>query len=101
MNNIFSGQINVESLSIETADGGISVKMQCEDENGKAYFIIFGNVSKINMSDVSYPFQICGFEIADNSSRGYQSDCRFFVNDYEDGVFSLLLRIFRYHISMK
>ena len=94
MNNIFSGQINVESFWIETADGGISVKMQCEDENGKAYFIIFGNVSKINMSDVSYPFQICGFEIADNSSRGYQSDCRFFVNDYEDGILSFYCESF-------
>ena len=38
------------------------------------FFIVFENVSKLKMSDISYPFQICGFEILDYSSRGYQKD---------------------------
>ena len=46
------------------------------------------------MSDISYPFQICGFEILDYSSRGYQKDSRFFVNDYEDGKLSFFCENF-------
>ena len=49
---------------------------------------MFENVSKLRMADISYPFRICGFEILDYSSRGYQKDLRFFVNDYEDGKLS-------------
>ena len=52
------------------------------------------NVSKLKMSDISYPFQICGFEILDYSSRGYQKDSRFFVNDYEDGKLSFFCENF-------
>ena len=59
-----------------------------EYNNENSYFIIFQNVSKIKLSEISYPFQICGFEILDYSSRGYQNDSRFFVNDYEDGKLS-------------
>ena len=46
------------------------------------------------MSDISYPFQICGFEILDYSSHGYQKDSRFFVNGYEDGKLSFFCENF-------
>ncbi len=98
MNDIFS-EINgkdiiVQAFGIEHYDGTLIAKMKCVVEDEKLYLIVFQNVSKIRMTGILYPFQICGFEIVDYSSRGYQSDCRFFVNDYEDGAISFYCESF-------
>ena len=96
--NIFS-EINGKSIiirdfEIEHNDGVLYIKMTCISEDQNAYFIVFENVSKVKLSEISYPFQICGFEILDYSSRGYQGDSRFFVNDYEDGKLSFFCENF-------
>lgn len=92
MNNIFSEMdgksIIVRSFAAEHCDDMLMITIQCVDENEKEYSAVFQNVSQLNMSNISYPFQIGGFEIKDCSLRGYQSDERFFVNDYEDGIMS-------------
>jgi len=87
-NNLFSKvegkSIIVGDFQIENYNENLHIKITCISEDKNAYFIVFENVSKLKMSDISYPFQICGFEILDYSSRGYQKDSRFIVNDYED-----------------
>jgi len=97
-NNLFSKvdgkSIIVCDFSIEHNDEKLAVKMSCISEDQSAYYIVFENVSKLNLSEISYPFQICGFEILDSSSRGYQKDSRFFVNDYEDGKLSFFCENF-------
>ena len=94
-NNLFSKvdgkSIIVGDFQIENYNENLHIKITCISEDKNAYFIVFENVSKLKMSDISYPFQICGFEILDYSSRGYQKDSRFFVNDYEDGKLSFLV----------
>lgn len=91
-NNLFSNvdgkSIFVCNFEVTHNDDSLCVKMTCISEDQNAYFIVFENVSKLKLSDVSYPFQICGFEILDYSSRGYQKDIRFYINDYEDGILS-------------
>ena len=91
-NNIFS-EINGKSIVIGDFEVGhndekLYIKMTCISEDQNAYFIVSENISKLKLCEISYPFQICGFEILDYSSRGYQKDSRFFVNDYEDGKLS-------------
>ena len=81
-------EITICDFSIEYYKNTLTVKMSCIAEDKNSYFIVFENVSKLNLSEIHYPFQICGFEILDYSSRGYQKDTRFFVNDYEDGRIS-------------
>ena len=92
MKDLFSGicgkSVTVSSFCLEHDEGTLAVKMQCVSEDGEPYFVIFQNVSKLKLSDISYPFQVGGFEIADNSARAYQKDCRFFVSDYEDDTLS-------------
>ena len=97
-NNLFS-KVNGKSIlvcdfQVVYDDEALTIKMTCISENQNGYFIVFENVSKLKMSDISYPFQICGFEILDYSSRGYQKDSRFFVNDYEDGKLSFFCENF-------
>jgi len=86
--------LNVEAFGVECFSGVLNAKMRCSAENGKFYRIIFRNVSKMKLSEVSFPFRIDGFEITDHSSRGYQKDSRYFVHDYEDGVLSFYCEAF-------
>ncbi len=97
-NNIFSNidgrSIIVCGFQIERNDEKLHIKMTCISEDQNAYFIIFENISKLQLSEISYPFQICGFEILDYSSRGYQNDTHFFVNDFENGKLSFFCERF-------
>ena len=86
--------IIVRDFEIVQNDDLLCIRMTCVSEDQNGYFIVFENVSKLKMSDISYPFQICGFEILDYSSRGYQKDSRVFVNDYEDGKLSFFCENF-------
>ena len=92
--NIDGKSIVVCDFSIEHNDEKLAVKMSCISEDRNAYFIVFENISNLKLSEISYPFQVCGFEILDYSSRGYQKDSRFFVNDYEDGMISFFCEDF-------
>ena len=78
----------VDKLSVLCENGFIELQMRCVTEENKSLFIVFGNISKLNLSDISYPFQICGFEIKDYNSCGYENDSRYFVNDFEDNLIS-------------
>ena len=97
-NNLFSKvdgkSIIIGDFQIEDYNNGLHLKITCISEDQNAYFIVFENISKLKLSETYYPFQICGFEILDYSSRGYQKDCRFFVNDYEDGKLSFFCENF-------
>ena len=97
-NNLFSKvdgkSIMVCDFQVVYDDEALAIKMTCVSEDQNAYFIVFENISKLKLSEISYPFQICGFEILDYNSRGYQKDSRFFVNDYEDGIISFFCENF-------
>ena len=86
--------IMISDFQIENHDEKLHIKITGISEDQNAYFIVFENISRLKLSEISYPFQICGFEILDYSSRGYQKDSRFFVNDYEDGKFSFFCENF-------
>ena len=97
-NNLFSKvdgkSIVIDDFQIEKQDEKLHIKMTFISEDQNAYFVVFENISKLNLSEISHPFQICGFEILDYSSRGYQKDSRFLVNDYEDGKLSFFCENF-------
>ena len=73
--------ITVCDFEIKHNDEKLCITMTCISEDENAYFILFENVSNVKLSEISYPFRVCGFEILDHSSRGDQNDSRFFVND--------------------
>ena len=88
LSNLNGKSIVVHSFLIERYDEILVAKMELFAEDERPYSIDFNNISNLSISSISYPFQICGFEILDYSSRGYDKDSRFFVNDYEDGKIS-------------
>ena len=78
----------VDNLCVQCENGCLELQMRCVTDENKSLSIVFGNISKLNLSDISYPFQICGFEIKDYNSCGYGNDSRYFVNDFEDNIIS-------------
>ena len=93
-------EILVCDFSIEYSESTLAVKMSCIAEDQNTYLIVFENVSKLNLSEIFYPFRVCGFEIIDCNSREYQKDTRFYVNDYEDGKMSFYCERFEiFHVS--
>lgn len=99
--NINGKAIIVYDFVVTHNDDSLSVKMGCISEDENAYFIVFENVSKLKLSDMSYPFRICGFEILDYSSCGYQRDSRFFAYDYEEGKLSFFCESFEIYNANK
>ncbi len=55
---------------------------------------IFHNASFIKLSAVNSDFDIVGFEIIDNSLRGWERVKRFYVNDYEEDTISFYCESF-------
>ncbi len=85
---IIGKTITVKDLTISSDNNTLCLYLFFTADTPNKYFIVFKNVSQLKLSDISFPFQICGFEIQDHSSRGYQKEARFFINDYEDGKIS-------------
>ena len=88
LENLNGQSITVHSFSVAQGDASLTITMSCTAQNGVACEILFDRVSCLKLGEVSYPFQICGFEILTNSARGYSRDCRYLIHDYEDGKLS-------------
>ena len=44
----------------------------------------FNNVSGLQINDLNMPFQICGFEVIDNKTMGWEKSKRYKIHDFED-----------------
>lgn len=80
-------EITVYEASFAVCNESITLdlKIIC---NETKYNITFYNVSLLFADHISYPFVIQGFEITDNRKKWWQGDKRYYINDYEDGIFS-------------
>lgn len=61
------------SLQLTLLLNGETVSLRCE------------NVHGLTVGELSYPMQIAGLDIVDNSDKGWESSQRYTVRDYEDG----------------
>ena len=59
----------------------LSLKISC---NNEIYFLVFNNVSDINMEALSIPLQIAGFEIISNKNLGYDKSVSYRIHDFEE-----------------
>ena len=53
---------------------------------GEVVSLCCKNVHDLKVHALSYPLQIAGFEIVDNSDKGWEASQRYTVHDYEDGT---------------
>lgn len=87
IDNIPDSSVYIQSLLLECIDGQMSIllKVYC---NSKKYSIICKNVRGLSLKDLVYPAHIEGFQIVDNLDKGWQSDVRFKVYDFEENIIS-------------
>lgn len=50
----------------------------------KRVSVLFFNVSRLHISDLSYPMQICYIEAICNIEKGWDPDSNYFFHDFED-----------------
>ena len=58
------------------------------DLNGKNYDIVvrFSNVTNFSLNGIGGGYiQLLGLAVTDKAKDGWENDCRYYVNDYEDG----------------
>lgn len=89
MNMITFNNLNGQSVEIlqlwlnrEEADVSLQLTLLL---NGEAVSLRCKNIHGLMMDELSYPMQIAGFEIVDNSDKGWEASQRYTVRDYEDG----------------
>lgn len=78
-------EIYIESLNLEKQDHKLTlfITVNCKEQTCD---LTFRNVSSLNVRDFSYPLQISGFEVIDHLINGWQSDVKYRVHDFEDGI---------------
>ena len=74
----------IDNLHITTVNQRLMLTLDADIE-GKIYHVICKNVSSFQINSFSYPMQISGFAVVDNSTKGWQSDVRYEIYDFEDG----------------
>ncbi len=75
----------IDNLHITTVHQQLLLTLDAYIE-GKIYHIVFHNVSSLRIENVSYPIQISGLAVADNSAKGWQANVRYEIYDFEDGI---------------
>ena len=69
------------NLSVERDTTKLSLKFLFEND---VWSIVFYNISHLKIREFSMPFQIFGFEIVDNTDRGWENASRYTIRDFED-----------------
>ena len=92
MKRILLSELNGQSvefleLTLRRDEVGVSLQLTLL-LNGEAVSLRCENVHDLKLDALSYPLQIAGFEIVDNSDKGWEANQRYTVCDYEDGKIS-------------
>ncbi len=91
MNNIILEEINNRTIeilefSLSQKDNNANLLLSINVENYQ-YFLNFTNVSRVNVKNLSLPFQIEGFCIEKNDDLGWATDSKYHIYDFEEGKF--------------
>lgn len=86
MENIFFLQgkvIFIIEINLVCVNGTMDLLLKVK-YSGESYRLIFRNVSRFSIDDLSAPMEVQGFEIVDHSSSGWDKDSRFEIRDFEE-----------------
>ena len=63
--------------------------------NNAFFRMIFSNVSRFRIGEVSIPLEIHGFEIVDHSQNGWEKDSTYEIRDFEDDRVNFFCEYFK------
>lgn len=83
-NELNGKMLMIDSIHVEAVSRQLVLTIDAYID-GIKHRIVFWNVSALKMDNVSYPMQISGLAVMDHSEKGWSSDVRYEVCDFEDG----------------
>jgi len=81
---IQGNKIEILEIVLKNEDNHLELSWKVYFDN-VVFVIIFHNVSKFKIGEISIPFEIYGFEIIDHSQDGWEKDFTYEICDFEDG----------------
>ena len=64
---------------------------------GKKYCAHFYDVSRVSLDDLSFPMQICGFNLISHKENGWDWSSNYEICDFEDNKIHLFFRDFDFY----
>ena len=81
---IFQGKkIEISEMILNEVDNKLVLSWKICLEN-TVFGMVFSNVSRLRIGEVSAPIEIQGFEIIDHSQNGWDKDSLYEIRDFED-----------------
>lgn len=78
-----SGVLKILEMSISNKKDQLDLRLKFSSEH-KVSEILFYNVSRIRITNMSPPFVIYGFEIINHTNDGWEKQLQFEIRDFED-----------------
>lgn len=69
-------------MTLKSADNQLELSWKITAANA-VYRMVFFNVSRLRLEEISAPIEIHGFEIIDHSKNGWERDSAFEIRDFE------------------
>ena len=76
-------KIEILEMILKNADNQLELSWKIIIEN-TIHRIMFYNVSRFRIEEMSMPLEIHGFEIIDHTQNGWQRDSAFEIRDFEE-----------------
>ena len=81
--NFQGNKFEILEMILKNVDDQIELSLKICFENA-VFWIIFSNVSRFRIGEVSMPLAIHGFEIINHSQDGWEKDSIYEIRDFED-----------------
>ena len=81
-------QLYIDEMTLKHVDEGLALFLAVRCMSVK-YIVHCYNISSFRVNGFSFPAIIYGFEVIDNLQRGWQSDIRYRIQDFEEDMISL------------
>lgn len=87
-------KIEISEMCLKNIDNQLELSWKIYFNN--AFFrMIFSNVSRFRIGEVSIPLEIHGFEIVDHSQNGWEKDSTYEIRDFEDDRVNFFCEYFK------
>lgn len=92
--NILNGKtVFIEEFSLSNKENSLELLLIIKSL-GKKYCAHFYDVSRVSLDDLSFPMQICGFNLISNKKKGWDWSSNYEICDFEDDKIHLFCRNF-------
>ena len=87
-------KIEILEMVLKNVDGRLELSWKIHFENA-VFRMVFSNVSRFRIGEVSTPIEIHGFEIVDHSQDGWEKDSTYEIRDFEDDRINFFCAYFK------